>query len=338
MHITSDMLTLVPHNGGTSVAPSPSTLSPALNGLSAGQYNPFTFGGIPATNLSCLQNGLNGLNGINGLSLNGLQAAFSGYALTGLPAACNIPTNGIAVSNISPGSVTATPTSSCTVAGCTTGSVGGITINGVTMAPPTALTAPEVYGLPSSAIPASKSSSTSDSPSSGESSPAPLSPAQSMELVWHGEFDRLFSQYFPHMWCLVPTFYPPGDSWRTFKDSAKVRFSCQDCGHGWTSMKGRVIFWFELNYATNAGCVMFKLYGQQCQKCKTGKFEHAMWYPEEVVKVIGNVYNRVGQIYYGFVRPPLRIDRRVGKPRNQHNSELCQACKEGLCKEEWSFT
>lgn len=162
--------------------------------------------------------------------------------------------------------------------------------------------------------------------------------SQRMELVWHGEFDRLFSQYFPHMWCLVPTFYPPGDSWRTFKDSAKVRFSCQDCGHGWTSMKGRVIFWFELNYATNAGCVMFKLYGQQCQKCKTGKFEHAMWYPEEVVKVIGNVYNRVGQIYYGFVRPPLRIDRRVGKPRNQHNSELCQACKEGLCKEEWSFT
>ncbi|XP_052759858.1 receptor-transporting protein 3-like isoform X2 [Mya arenaria] len=162
--------------------------------------------------------------------------------------------------------------------------------------------------------------------------------SQRMELVWHGEFDRLFSQYFPHMWCLVPTFYPPGDQWRTFKDSAKVRFSCQDCGHGWTSMKGRVIFWFELNYATNSGCVMFKLYGQQCQKCKTGKFEHAMWYPEEVVKVVGNVYNRVGQIYYGFVRPPLRIDRRVGKPRNQHNSELCQACKEGLCKEEWSFT
>ncbi|XP_052226147.1 receptor-transporting protein 3-like isoform X2 [Dreissena polymorpha] len=162
--------------------------------------------------------------------------------------------------------------------------------------------------------------------------------SQRMELVWHGEFDRLFSQYFPHMWCLVPTFYPPGETWRTFKDSAKVRFSCQDCGHGWTSMKGRVIFWFELNYATNSGCVMFKLYGQQCQKCKTGKFEHAMWYPEEVVKVVGNVYNRVGQIYYGFVRPPLRIDRRVGKPRNQHNSELCQACKEGLCKEEWSFS
>lgn len=62
-------------------------------------------------------------------------------------------------------------------------------------------------------------------------------------------------------------------------------FLFQECGHGWTSMKGRVIFWFQLNYATNMGYVMFKLYGQQCQRCKNGKYEHAMWYPEEVIKV-----------------------------------------------------
>ena len=48
-----------------------------------------------------------------------------------------------------------------------------------------------------------------------------------MELVWHGEFNRLFAQYLPHVWCLEPTFAPPSDRWRTFKDSAKVRFSCQ---------------------------------------------------------------------------------------------------------------
>lgn len=59
----------------------------------------------------------------------------------------------------------------------------------------------------------------------------------------------------------------------------------QECGHGWTSMKGRVIFWFQLNYGSNMGYVMFKLYGQQCQRCKNGKYEHAMWYPEEVIKV-----------------------------------------------------
>ncbi|GAB1606123.1 receptor-transporting protein 4-like [Argonauta hians] len=163
-------------------------------------------------------------------------------------------------------------------------------------------------------------------------------PSSSMEMVWHGEFDRLFCQYLPDLWCLLSTNYPPSNRWRTFKDSAKVRFSCQQCGHGWTSMKGRVIFWFHLNFATSCGYVMFKLYGQQCMRCNNGCYEPAMWYPEEVVKVIGNVYNRIGQLHYGFVRPPLRIDRRAGKPRNQHNADLCQACKEGLCKEEWSFS
>lgn len=82
-----------------------------------------------------------------------------------------------------------------------------------------------------------------------------------------------------------------------FRDSAKVRFNCQKCGHGWTSMKGRVVFWFWLDpisyqpvdcygRAFHSGLVFFKLYGQKCQKCMDEKrFEAAMWYPEEVQKV-----------------------------------------------------
>jgi len=165
----------------------------------------------------------------------------------------------------------------------------------------------------------------------------PLSITTAMELVWHGEFDRLFYQYQPHQWMLMPILQPPEpkNMWRTFKDSAKVRFSCQQCGHGWTSMKGRVIFWFHLNHQTQVGQVVFKLFGQQCKRCQNGRFEHAMWYPEEVVKVVGNVYNRIGQMFYGFYQPPLRIDRRLGKPREQHQPELCQACREGLCREGW---
>ena len=50
-------------------------------------------------------------------------------------------------------------------------------------------------------------------------------------------------------------------------------------------MKGRVFFWYKLDSRTGKGSVMFRLYGQQCRTCKNGKFEHAMWYPEEVVKV-----------------------------------------------------
>ncbi|CAG2173111.1 unnamed protein product [Oppiella nova] len=106
----------------------------------------------------------------------------------------------------------------------------------------------------------------------------------------------------------------------------------QKCGHGWTSMKGRVVFWFDLlsPYYSN-GFVAFKLYGQQCDRCKTDGYEQAMWYPEEVCKVLTNLYNKVGQLFYGFYQPPIEKTRRSGKPRTPHNSDLCQACKDGLC-------
>jgi len=153
-----------------------------------------------------------------------------------------------------------------------------------------------------------------------------------MEVVWHGEFSRLFSNFYPpHVWFLTITTQAPQFKWKHHRDSAKVRFCCQECGNGWTSMKGRVIFWFHLNHATNEGFVQFKLYGQQCKKCNSGKFEYVMWYPEEVSKVMSNLYHKVGQTFYGFMQPPIRIDRRPGRPRNQHNADLCQACRDGEC-------
>ncbi|KAK2149133.1 hypothetical protein LSH36_465g01000 [Paralvinella palmiformis] len=164
-----------------------------------------------------------------------------------------------------------------------------------------------------------------------------MSVTMCMEVVWHGEFDRLF-QTFPDSWTLGPTTAPPVNSqFSMFQDSAKVRFSCQNCSRAWTSMKGRVGFWFHLERDTQKGEVLFKLYGQQCQRCPNADFSHAMWYPEEVVKVIENLYNRIGTVHYGFVLPPIRIDRRTGKPRAQHDSKLCQACKDGICQEGWTL-
>lgn len=110
-------------------------------------------------------------------------------------------------------------------------------------------------------------------------------PHSGMEQVWVKEFNTLFSSYLPHLWYIQPVESKPigGSSLTTFVDSAKVRFCCDVCGHGWTSMKGRVAFWFDLFYMY--GIVAFKLYGQQCDRCKADRYEQPMWYPEEVAKV-----------------------------------------------------
>lgn len=109
-----------------------------------------------------------------------------------------------------------------------------------------------------------------------------------MEHVWICNFTSLF-QSFGHQWYIIPVEDKPISSTITsFVDSAKVRFSCDKCGHGWTSMKGRVVFWFDLyfnHHGIPQGIAAFKLFGQKCEKCKMGSYEIPMWYPEEVFKV-----------------------------------------------------
>ena len=69
-------------------------------------------------------------------------------------------------------------------------------------------------------------------------------PHLNMIQYWHETFEQIFEDFSPDEWRLEPTNEPMPKGWRTFKDSAKVKFAC-DCDNCWTSMKGVVIFWFK---------------------------------------------------------------------------------------------
>ncbi|KAI2801572.1 Zinc-binding domain [Blomia tropicalis] len=139
-----------------------------------------------------------------------------------------------------------------------------------------------------------------------------------MERVWMSEFRRIFSAFYNELWSIQPVERKPnGIKLHMFVDSAKVRFCCDRCGHSWTSMKGRIVFWFNLlppNF--NTGIVTIKLFGQKCETCKIEVYEQPMWYPEEVTKVLMNLFNRVGQIFYGFEKTKFEKQRRMGKTTN----------------------
>ena len=80
----------------------------------------------------------------------------------------------------------------------------------------------------------------------------------------------------------------------------------QQCQHKWTSMKGRVIFWIHLNHKEKLGAVLFKLYGQACNRCHTrGQIEFIppMWYIDEVIKVqlLMLIYQRTLLFIYIYI-------------------------------------
>ena len=62
---------------------------------------------------------------------------------------------------------------------------------------------------------------------------------------WHTTFDDIFKDFSPDEWTLEPTDRPMPKDWGQYKDSAKVKFICGDCDRSWTSMNGRVIFWYK---------------------------------------------------------------------------------------------
>lgn len=69
-------------------------------------------------------------------------------------------------------------------------------------------------------------------------------PHLGMSKQWKKAFEEIFIVFSPDKWKLAPTDSDMPEGWREFKDSAKVKFLCT-CGNSWTSMAGRIIFWFK---------------------------------------------------------------------------------------------
>ncbi|KAK7070121.1 Zinc-binding domain [Halocaridina rubra] len=103
------------------------------------------------------------------------------------------------------------------------------------------------------------------------------------------------------------------------------------CNHCWTSMNGLVLFFYIYDSVQDCGHVRFSLKGQKCNQCTPPSFETPMWYPEEVQKVMTNLYYEVANNVYGFQTPPTIKNRRHGRPRANHNAKMCQGCHQGYC-------
>nr|VZH91282.1 unnamed protein product [Spirometra erinaceieuropaei] len=130
-----------------------------------------------------------------------------------------------------------------------------------------------------------------------------------IHLVWLGSFHDIFLSSVDRQWQLVPfdaTSEFPEDKclWQGI-ESAKVRFTCSDCGRIWTSISALATFvlcvdpiqWSRLT-------LWFSLAGQTCSTClqETANrsfspdkrvVHYGAWYPREVVRVLLRVHRRI---------------------------------------------
>ncbi|CAF2039057.1 unnamed protein product [Rotaria magnacalcarata] len=151
-----------------------------------------------------------------------------------------------------------------------------------------------------------------------------------MCLVFHAEFQLTFGRYFTSdLWVLMPlctdgTCKLPSDALCDV-EIAKVRFECDTCRHCWTSMRGQISFFYDCV----SHVLYFKLFTQNCDRCE--KILSPLWYPEEVCRVIKNVFVIVQQHAYSDLKTPVQTNyyRRIGNPKGQHHG--CQSCRDGVC-------
>lgn len=151
-----------------------------------------------------------------------------------------------------------------------------------------------------------------------------------MCLVFHAEFQLTFGRYFTsHPWTLMPlgtdgTCKLPVDTLCDV-EIAKVRFECDHCGHCWTSMRGQISFFYDCQ----SHRLYFKLFTQNCDRCQ--EICTPLWYPEEVCRVMKNVFVIVNQHLYPNLSTPIEKNhfRRYGNPKGQHHG--CESCRDGVC-------
>ncbi|XP_068235985.1 uncharacterized protein [Palaemon carinicauda] len=151
-----------------------------------------------------------------------------------------------------------------------------------------------------------------------------------MEQTWKACFETFF-QNLPHVW-MFGVCESEYSGWFVFRDMAKVRFLCQHCGRRWSSMNSSAVFYYSWDAEAQCGHIRFSLKGQKCRQCRPSHFETPMWYPEEVQKVMANLYYEVASCIYGLITPPMIKNKRHGRPRAHHDSSMCQGCNQSFCQ------
>ncbi|VDD76370.1 unnamed protein product [Mesocestoides corti] len=139
----------------------------------------------------------------------------------------------------------------------------------------------------------------------------------SIHIVWIGTFYRLFVYPTNLRWRLRPYDSPSEVPYSNCvwgaTESAKVRFTCTDCGKIWTSISALASFALCLEYEDGQQnwSLWYCLHGQTCSNCALLKAEpklhYGTWYPHEVFRVLKSVHSKIDREILRLQRFSTRV-------------------------------
>ncbi|KAI9539914.1 hypothetical protein NQZ68_001847 [Dissostichus eleginoides] len=121
--------------------------------------------------------------------------------------------------------------------------------------------------------------------------------------------------------------------WKIFCHCAFGNLKCPSCRKVWSSAKVTVLFHYRLR--GERGAVIMRPFGQACRSCHDGTYARPGFSEEEVERALLRLWAKIRKNCYGEMD-----DNDVGREQphstnysKPHESDLCEACSQGICRE-----
>ncbi|KAM3932662.1 receptor-transporting protein 3-like [Leptodactylus fuscus] len=122
--------------------------------------------------------------------------------------------------------------------------------------------------------------------------------------------------------------------WKISQTTKFASFNCSNCSHFWNSSRVTLIFHYCLG-KSKTGQVFLRPFCQICRQCNSEYFMKPKFKEESVKAALENLILKIRKNCYREKIRNISQDVMYRTIRTKpHESDLCEACMEGICNKE----
>ncbi|XP_062413001.1 receptor-transporting protein 3-like isoform X2 [Sardina pilchardus] len=153
---------------------------------------------------------------------------------------------------------------------------------------------------------------------------------------WARLFEQRTGRLHGHNWTITfdDSIVPdkPAAEWFQYIRGAFAKFSCSSCDRTWGSSRVLVVFQFHYERGAKRGTVRARRFRQECKTCEETEMEEPLFDSENIGVMLEKLVERIRFRCYKE-KINLKRSRPLDWTEGPHESDLCEACKRGFCRQ-----